>query len=592
MTQFSGNVHAALEATCRDHGGRTALTFLASGEPGAARVEVTYTQLLAGIAQAANLFRARGIGRRDAVAILLPSLVDTQLVLWGAEAAGIAFPVNPLLQVDEIAALIQAAGAKVLVAFGPAPGIDIWEKALKLRDRVDGITTLVKVGGGPVETPDVVDFAAARSAMAPTLAFADRAAADDEAAYFHTGGTTGSPKLVIHTHRNQLAAAYGVAAGIELTPDDAVTNGLPMFHVGGTIISALAFLLVGARVVLLSPSGFRNPSIAANYWRIVEETGATLVGGVPTALAAVGAVDPAGHDLSAVRLALCGGASTPKVVAQRIEQITGKPLREVYGMTETAGAICIDPISAPRVLGSAGLPIPFCRVEARAVLADGAVGDTCPPGVAGVIVVFGPNVTPGYKNKAQNRGLFTADGWLITGDLGFVDGAGRVFITGRAKDLIIRGGHNIDPAIIEECLLAHPGVRDAAAVGMPDGYAGEVPVAYVVLKPDRADAETALLAFAAERIAERPALPKRIIVVDQLPLTPVGKVFKPALRLDCAERLFREVLAGEALDMITVQQDAQRGLVIQLAAAPDLSLQSRVATRLQNYLVTVDWTEA
>jgi len=367
---------------------------------------------------------------------------------------------------------------------------------------------------------------------------------------------------------------------------------LPMFHVASAIFCSLAMFVAGAEVVILSPSGFRNPRIMADFWPIVERTGTTILGGVPTALSAVVKVDPGGTNLGRVRINVSGASLLPHAVAEQIEHLTGKPVREVYGMTECGGVICVDPVSRPRVIGSAGCPIPFCEVQARRSSGTGALGDACLPGEPGVLVTRGPNVSPGYKDAGQSAALFTLDGWLITGDVGYVDGTGRVFITGRAKDLIIRSGHNIDPAVIEECLMRHPAVADAGAVGMPDAYAGEVPVAYVTLRDGLDVTEAELLAFAKARITEPPALPRRVFILEQLPMTAVGKVYKPALRQDCTRRHLLEVLHDEPIALLTVREDPARGRVvcIELSVAEEGSIQEarqRIATRLEGYLLTV-----
>jgi fatty-acyl-CoA synthase len=426
------------------------------------------------------------------------------------------------------------------------------------------------------------------------LAFSDLPGPDDVAAYFHTGGTTGALKLVVHTHRNQLAAAYGGAWAAGVCTDDVIVNGLPMFHVASAIFCGLAMLVAGAEIVLLSPAGFRNPKIVTDFWRIVERTGTTIVGGVPAALSTVAKVDPNGVDLSRVRINFCGASMLPRSVAEQMERLTGKPVREVYGMTECGGVICVDPVSRPRVIGSAGCPIPFCEVEARALDGTNAPGRPCMPGEPGVLRVRGPNVTPGYKDAALSATLFTADGWLITGDVGYVDATGRVFITGRAKDLIIRSGHNIDPAVIEECLMRHPAVADAGAVGMPDAYAGEVPVVYVTLRQGACVTEEELLVFAKADINEPPALPRRLFILEQLPMTAVGKVYKPALRQDCTRRHLLEVLRGEPIASLAVREDPGCGLVvcIELAAADEAAshpTRQRIAAGLKGYLLELEW---
>lgn len=585
------SVFEALELAAAAHGERTALAFLPNAAHQGPLLKTRYGELVERVARAANLLRGLGVGPRDVAAYMLPALPETHYVLWGAETAGIALPINPLLSAEDIAALLRAANAKVLIALGPMPGVDLWAKAQAARALAPCVRTLVRLGGG--EAPDAdIDFAPAFAASAPRLGFAPPAL-DDAAAYFHTGGTTGTPRLAVHTHRNQLAAAYGGAAAIGATPADVMLNGLPLFHVAATIFGTLSMWLAGAQVVVLSPLGLRDAGIVAGFWRIAAERRATLLGGVPTAFAAALAHGPGGADLSAMRASVCGAALTPPGVAAGVERITGQPLREVYGMTECGGVICVDPVWTARVPGSAGLPIPFCEVQARRLDAGRPAATVCAPGEAGVLVVRGPQVTPGYVQGAHDAALFTDDGWLVTGDLGRVQEDGRVFITGRAKDLIIRSGHNIDPAAIEDCLRAHPAVADAAAVGLPDAYAGEVPVAYVALKPGADASPQALLAFAAQHIAERPALPRWVRILDALPLTAVGKPFKPALRRAAALGHFQEVLCGTHIGGLDLADDPHRGRMLTVRLPPGEegeAVRRAVLDRLSAYAVVVEFS--
>ena len=594
------NVFDAIEHTQRRCGGKTAITFIGT-DPEAPPRQLSYTELLDGIARTANALRSLGLRRGDVVAYMLPSLVETQFVLWGAATAATALPLNPLLKAEEIASLCRAAGARALVALGHLPGTEtsgteMWDKAKQVKALVPALDTLIQVGGEKANTSSGTELhllADLLRANPPQLAFSDRPGLDDVAAYFHTGGTTSAPKLVIHTHRNQLAAACGGAWAAGASVDDVIVNGLPMFHVASAIFCSLAMFVAGAEIVILSPAGFRNPRIVSDFWRIVERTGTTIVGSVPTALSAVVKVDPKGADLSRVRVNFCGASLLPRSVAEQMERLTGKPVREVYGMTECGGVICVDPVSRPRVIGSAGYPIPCCDVEARALDGTNVPGRACMPGEPGVLVVRGPNVTPGYRDATQSATLFTADGWLITGDVGYVDTTGRVFITGRAKDLIIRSGHNIDPALIEECLMRHPAVAEASAVGMPDAYAGEVPVAYLTLRPGACVTEEELLAFAKAKISEPPALPRRLFVLEKLPMTAVGKIYKPALRQDCTRRHLLELLQGEPIVALAVREEPGRGQVvcIELAATEDGSHETRqrIAAGLAGNLLALEW---
>jgi fatty-acyl-CoA synthase len=523
---------------------RTAITMLMTGAPDEQPRRVSYRELLGLVRRAANLFSALA-GPRPAVAYMLPSLVETHATLWGAEAAGYAVPINFLLQPGHIAELLKASGARVLVALGPHPVLDIWQKALALRESLPGLT-LLRVGapGAPLEE-GVLDFHAALMAQPEDRLVAGEPGRDDEvAAYFHTGGTTGMPRLVAHTHRGQLVAALGGAVLGDMRPTDTLTGTLPLFHVGGTIFCGLSVFMAGAGLLVMSPGGLRNPAMVQGFWRLVAQYRATMVGAVPTSVGAVLDVPLADADIGAVRAGFCGAAPLPSAVGERFRQVTGRGLFEVYGMTEASGLIAIDAVGGEGGEGSVGWALPYTQAVVRRLEADGRPGAPCASDEIGIITVRGPHVTPGYRDPEHDAGVLEQGG-LNSGDLGYVDAQGRIHIAGRLKDLIIRSGHNIDPLMIENAMSAHPAVALAAAVGMPDAYAGELPVCYVALRPGTTASDDELHAHAQRTIGERPAWPKQIYVVDAIPLTTVGKIYKPQLRCDAASRLVTRRLHDE-----------------------------------------------
>jgi fatty-acyl-CoA synthase len=544
---------------------RIALTMLMTGESDEQPRRVNYRELLGLVRRAANLF-ATLAGPRPVVAYMLPSLVETHATLWGAETAGVAVPINFLLQPEPIAALLEACGARVLVALGPHPAQGIWQKALALRERVPGLTLLrVAAPGTPLEA-GVLDFHAALMAQPDDrLVFGQAGRDDDIAAYFHTGGTTGTPKLVAHTHRGQLVAALGGVLMGGLTAADTSTGTLPLFHVGGTISGALSVFLAGAGLLTMSPAGLRNPAMVQGFWRLVAQYRATRVGAVPTSIGAVLDVPLQGADLSGIRVGFTGAASLPAAVGARFREVTGHALNEVYGMTEASGLIAMHAPGddgADSGLGSVGWALPYTQVVVCKPGADGRLATACAPHEIGVITVRGPHVSPGYRDPAHDIGVIEG-GVLNSGDLGYTDDEGRLYIAGRAKDLIIRSGHNIDPLMIENALASHPAVALAAAVGMPDAYAGELPVCYVMLKPGASVTEDELQEHAQRTIGERPAWPKQIHIVEAIPLTSVGKIYKPQLRCDAAARLVARVVreqCGVADAQVRASEGGRRGL--------------------------------
>jgi fatty-acyl-CoA synthase len=370
--------------------------------------------------------------------------------------------------------------------------------------------------------------------------------ADSVAAFFHTGGTTGAPKLALHTRRNQAFVGRSAALMYHLSAEDVLINGFPLFHVAGAFVYGLSVFAAGASIVIPTRLGMRNRGFIEAVWTQVARYGVTVIGSVPTVISALLAV-PVDADVSSLRLVLTGGSPLPAELAEVFERTIGKPIRNLLGMTECAGVVTVEPFLAERTVGSTGLRLPFTQVRAFHAADHGIdFNHPCPPGETGIIALRGPNVSPGYSDPKRNAGTFE-NGWLVSGDLGHVDADGRVFVTGRAKDIIIRGAHNIDPALIEDALLQHPAVAIAAAVGQPDAYAGELPVAYVTLKPGaKADADS-LLAFVAPRVGEPAARPKSVIILLDMPVTPIGKIYKPALRVLATRRVIEDTLTAMGL---------------------------------------------
>jgi fatty-acyl-CoA synthase len=569
------------------HPNATAITMLMTGAPDEQPRRVDYSQLLGMIRRAANLFSDLG-GPAPGVAYMLPSLVETYATLWGAETCGHAVPINFLLQADSIAELLKASGAKILVALGPHPQLDIWEKALELRDQVPGLI-LVRVSPPGVPLEDgVIDFGAAMLAQPDDhLIFGAPRGGDDVAAYFHTGGTTGVPKLVAHTHRGQLVAGLGGAVMCGYTTDDILTATLPLFHVAGTIVAGLSAFMAGAQLLVLSPAGLRNPAIVKGFWRLVAQHKATLVGGVPTAIGAVLQVPLDDHDISRLRAGLTGAALLPPAVGARFKEVTGCTLYEILGMTEASGLISIDPLNGAGGAGSVGWPLPYTNVQVLRLNENGRLGEPCAPDEIGVVAIRGPHVSPGYRDPKHNKGVFE-NGLLNSGDLGYTDAEGRIHIAGRSKDLIIRSGHNIDPAMIENALSSHPAVALAAAVGMPDAYAGELPVCFVQLHEGAEVSDKDLHSHAQALIDERPAWPKHIHVIDSIPLTTVGKIYKPSLRCDAARMRVMDLVSNElglASANVEVVDGGARGMTVTVTLAErERTSVSKVEEALAAYL--------
>jgi len=399
---------------------------------------------------------------------------------------------------------------------------------------------------------------------------------DRVAFYFHTGGTTGMPKVAQHLYSGTIYNGW-VGAEILLDENDVMLCPLPLFHVMACQVMLLGALASGAHVVFPTPQGYRGEGVLDNIWKLTERWKVTFIVSVPTALAAMmqRAVDA---DISTVKTAFSGSAPLPVELFKRFEETTGVTIVEGYGMTEATCLVSGNPVDGEKKIGSIGIPFPYTDIKIIKATDNGPIDAEVDE--VGEICVSNPGVYVGhtYTEAEKNKDLYYNEKYLRTGDLGRVDEDGYLWITGRAKDLIIRGGHNIDPAEIEEALLGHPAVSFAGAIGQPDAHAGELPCAFVELIDGATVTPEELIAHCITHVKERAAQPKHIKIMDELPKTAVGKIFKPDLRKDAITRVYNEALETNGLEARTVSiiDDKKRGLVAQIEAngVSDIAIQT------------------
>ena len=289
----------------------------------------------------------------------------------------------------------------------------------------------------------------------------DAPALNDVASYFCTGGTTGMPKIAVRTHRTEVANAIQVGAMFgELGAEQPLFCGLPLFHVNAQIATGLMPWSRGGHVVLATPQGYRTQGLIQEFWRIAAHYRLFSFSAVPTIYAALLQSPREGLDLASLKFGLCGAAPMPFELISRFERETGIRILEGYGLTEGGCVSTLNPPGGSPRPGSIGIRPPWQDLRVM-VLDGGSYVREAAPGETGTIAITGPNLFEGYLNDAHNRGLWIEvpglpSRWLNTGDLGRVDAEGYVWLTGRSKELIIRGGHNIDPKMIEEPMHEHP----------------------------------------------------------------------------------------------------------------------------------------
>ena len=579
-----------LSETAAKHGTRNAVTYRLLSDPDTKSETLSWNDLRDKTAQTANLFRSLGVEETDVVAFLLPNATETVLTYLGGQVAGIVNPINPLLDAENISAILRETNAKVLVTLKAFPKTDVAQKAAEAVRFAPNVKTILEVDllryltglkrfivpmirpKNPVNhDARVLDFNAELAKQPKQLNFAD-SMEDRVAAYFHTGGTTGVPKVVQHRYSGIVYNGW-LGARLLFTEEDVQICPLPLFHVFATIVSLGASLASGAEVVFPTPQGYRGEGVFDNFWKLVEKHKVTFMITVPTAMSALmqRKVDA---DISTLRLAFCGSAPLPLELYKRFESAAGVTICEGYGLTEATCLVSINPPEGEKRVGSIGIPFPYTDVKIISV----ATGEEVKQDNIGEICLSNPGVYGGktYTEADKNKDMFypgpqSDTQYLRTGDLGRIDPDGYLWITGRAKDLIIRGGHNIDPAEIEEALAGHPSVAFAGAIGQPDAHAGEIPCVYVELVAGATVSEDDLIEFAKDHIHERAAYPKYLEILDELPKTAVGKIFKPDLRKRAITRIYNEALSGFSAEVQSVREDKKRGLVAHVVKTGDVS---------------------
>lgn len=586
---------------------RPAVSYQLTSGPKDKAETLTWDELHKMSVQAANLFRKLGIGENDTIAYILPNAHETLVTLLGGMIAGVANPINPLLEPEQIASILRETNAKVVVTLKAFPKTDVPQKVTEAVRHAPQVHTVLEIDLLRYLTPpkswivplirpkndgehhaEVLDFRKELAKQNTTLDFED-SKGDRVGAYFHTGGTTGMPKVAQHCYEGMIYNGW-IGDTLLFSEKDNIMCPLPLFHVFAVQVIMMSAIASGAHVVFPTPQGYRGDGVFDNFWKLIERWNITFIITVPTAVSAL-MQRPVDADISSVEVAFSGSAPMPMELFKRFESASNVTIVEGYGLTEATCLVSCNPPGGEKKVGSVGIPFPHTDVRIVNHTSDGAV--ECATDEVGEICVSNPGVYAGhtYTEAEKNADLFYAEKYLRTGDLGRLDEDGYLWITGRAKDLIIRGGHNIDPAEIEEALVQHPAVAMAGAIGQPDMHSGELPCAYVELvEGAQVDGET-LRAHAKTLVHERAAHPKHVEILTELPKTAVGKVFKPDLRKRAITRVFDASLteAGLAARVTEVIDDKKRGLVARLErnGAEEAEVQSLLGSFAQSW----EWAE-
>ncbi len=587
-------MHAFLSRTVNKFPNRPALSFQIKSGPKDHAETFTWSQLLKLVTQTANAFRSLGVKDNDTVAYVLPNCNEAVISFIGGVCAGIVCPISPLLGADQIAGILREINAKVVVTLAPFPKTDVAQRVDEAVRLAPGVQTVVEIDLKKYLTPPlswivplirpklnrshnavVISFSKLlESHSAQKLAFDDHNE-DRIGAYFHTGGTTGMPKVAQHSVSGMFYQGWGTTRAMSSWSEkECVICPLPMFHVLAVYPMLMTCIASGSHIVFPTPQGYRGDGVFDNFWKLVERWEATFMVMVPTAATAL-MQRPINADVSSLKYAICGSSPLPAELFNRFETATGLKIIEGYGMTEAVCLISVNPPEGDRKIGSVGIPFPYTDLTIMQIDGKGKTLKDCKKNEVGEICIVSPGVQREkvYTQDKKNEGVFATNKYMRTGDLGYLDDDGYLWITGRAKDIIIRGGHNIDPTVIEDALAAHSQVAMVGAIGQPDLRLGEVPCAYVELIAGASTQPTELMEHVKETLGSKVAMPEHIEILEELPKTAVGKIFKPDLRKRAITRVFDSELQSKGFEenVTEVIEDKVTGLTAIISSRSNFS---------------------
>ena len=470
---------------------------------------LTYGELAAGIRSLAAGLAGRGFGRGDVFALYLPNVPEYAVAFHGvALAGGMVTTLNPLYIADELVGQLHASGARYLLTV--APFLDTAREAVGRT----GVEEVFVSGGAEGASP--FDSLLDPSGTPPDVKVEP---AEDVVVLPYSSGTTGVSKAVMLTHRNLVANVLQSEAAHPITGEDRLMGVLPFFHIYGQTVIMNMGLHLGATIVTMPRFDLEQ------FLGIIQEhrlTFAHLVPPIVLALAKHPMVD--GYDLSSLKTVLSGAAPLGAPLEVAFRERTGIDVIQGYGMTEASPVTHVRPLDDVAHPGSIGPVLP--NTEARVVGPD---GQDLPAGLDGEILIRGPQVMQGYLNDPEaTASTVDEGGWLHTGDIGHADADGIFYVVDRLKELIKYKGYQVPPAELEAILVTHPAVADAAVIPHPDEEAGEIPKAFVVLRPGVGGDPAEIMAFVAARVSPQKRI-RLVEFVDEIPKSASGKILRRAL---------------------------------------------------------------
>ncbi|MGD8188724.1 long-chain-fatty-acid--CoA ligase [Brevibacillus ginsengisoli] len=539
-----------LEQAAKDFPNQNALYFMGR--------RISYSELLEMSYQFAHALIKRGVKKGDRIAIMLPNCPQAVIAFSGALFVGaIVVQTNPLYTERELVHQMADSGAETIITLDV-----LYNRVMAIQSRTSLTRVIVTSISDylPLIKKLLYPFAQRKQAPIPKISYTNGVESfiqlikesvttpvqvqidpeKDLALLQYTGGTTGIAKGVMLTHKNLVANATQCRAILYKSKrgQEKILGALPFFHVYGMTTIMTLGILFAAETILIPRFDVKQ------ILEAIHKEKPTLFPGAPTMyIALINHPDLKKYDLSSVEACISGSAPLPVEVQQRFEELTGGKLVEGYGLTESSPVTHANPIWGHRINGSIGLPWP----DTDAKILESGTGEELPQGQVGELAVKGPQVMLGYWNRPEDTAATLKNGWLLTGDMAYMDENGYFYIVDRKKDMIIAGGYNIYPREVEEVLFEHPAIQEAAVVGVPDPYRGETVKAFIVKKKDQDVTSEDLNQFCRKRLAAY-KVPRLYEFRDELPKTMVGKVLRRHLQEESKKQAKEAANHGEPND--------------------------------------------
>jgi fatty-acyl-CoA synthase len=542
------SIYEVIQYTASSYGTKTALRYLPNGLTNDIPVDISHSELLSKSTQTANLLHDLGVGKDDVVAIITPDIIETMYSLIGAETAGIAFPVQPYIEPEQMVDRINSCKAKVLIVFGFHPGFDTWRKFQLIKPQLTTVEHFIVINTEPTSEATAVDFKWLDFHTEIAKQPGDKLKSnrvfspDDIALYASTSGTTGTPKTVKRTHGNQVFFIWSQISSLGIAENECTIHGFPLCDRDLIFLAHLSAFAKGGTTIVLGPRGFADANVINHYWNIVNKYQATSLLGSPIIIQQL--LDSAsieGREFKSVSSMIYSGQRLSPALYKKFKEKTNIPLLQTYALAEGT-FLGTHYLNNTDEVDCIGVRSAYVELKVVNVDSDDKYVSDCTDGEAGMLFMRGPNVSQ-YLNTQLNEQKWTKDGWFNTGDLVKKDSSGKFRFIGRSLNQVRINGIFVNPELIENELNKNPNIAESIVVNMPHNEFNEVPVIYLAMqnKNEAQQAEN----FTRQYIAENYFSPSEVIIQSDLKRAASGKIDRIQVACDAVAMGIKDQLENE-----------------------------------------------